>query len=62
MSNYCKTKCHQAVSKETREPSYIERLDCTLPQRVFLTERKTLSFSKKMENHIGAIWYFVYHY
>jgi hypothetical protein len=24
--------------------------------------RKTLSFSKKRENHIGAIWSFVHHY
>ena len=24
--------------------------------------RKTLSFSKKIENHVGAIWYFVHHY
>ncbi|PPT09349.1 hypothetical protein CKA32_006163 [Geitlerinema sp. FC II] len=24
--------------------------------------RETLSFSKKLENHIGAIWYFVHHY
>jgi hypothetical protein len=23
---------------------------------------KTLSFSKKLSNHIGAIWYFVHHY
>jgi insertion element IS1 protein InsB len=22
----------------------------------------TLSFSSKVENHIGAIWYFVHHY
>ncbi|MBW4557286.1 MAG: IS1 family transposase, partial [Trichormus sp. ATA11-4-KO1] len=24
--------------------------------------RKTLSFSKMLDNHIGAIWYFVHHY
>ncbi|MEP0874219.1 IS1 family transposase, partial [Trichocoleus desertorum AS-A10] len=24
--------------------------------------RRTLSFSKKLENHIGAVWYFVHHY
>jgi len=24
--------------------------------------RKTLSFSKLLENHIGAIWYFVHYY
>ncbi|MES0336871.1 MAG: IS1 family transposase, partial [Candidatus Magnetobacterium sp. LHC-1] len=21
-----------------------------------------LSFSKKIENHIGAVWYFIHHY
>lgn len=24
--------------------------------------RKTLSFSKSLENHIGAIWYFIHNY
>ncbi|MDM8561711.1 IS1 family transposase, partial [Thiotrichales bacterium HSG14] len=24
--------------------------------------RKTLSFSKKLSNHIGAIWFFIHHY
>lgn len=24
--------------------------------------RKTLSFSKKLDNHVGAIWYFIHHY
>ncbi len=24
--------------------------------------RQTLSFSKKLENHISAIWYFIHHY
>ncbi|NEP53742.1 MAG: IS1 family transposase, partial [Moorea sp. SIO3C2] len=24
--------------------------------------RKTLSFSKKLENHLGAIWNFIHHY
>jgi len=28
---------------------------------VFLV-RKTISFSKKLSNHIGAIWYFIHHY
>nr|RNJ65749.1 MAG: hypothetical protein EDM05_29260 [Leptolyngbya sp. IPPAS B-1204] len=40
---------------------------CTLRQRVSRLVRKTLSFSNKLENHIGAIyigaiWYFVHHY
>ncbi|MEP0872209.1 IS1 family transposase, partial [Trichocoleus desertorum AS-A10] len=24
--------------------------------------RKSLSFSKSLENHISAIWYFIHHY
>ncbi|MGD1921735.1 MAG: IS1 family transposase, partial [Pleurocapsa sp.] len=34
----------------------------TLGQRVSRLVRKTLSFSKSLENHIGAIWYFVHYY
>jgi len=37
-------------------------LNCTLRQRVSRLVRKTLSFSKKLENHIGAIFYFIHHY
>lgn len=53
---------HQALGKESGKTSYIERFNCTLRQRVSRLVRKTLSFSKKVENHIGAIWYFVHHY
>ena len=53
---------HQSVGKETGETNHIERLNCTLRQRVSRLVRKTLSFSKKHENHIGAIWYFIHHY
>lgn len=56
------SKRHKAVGKETGKTSYIERFNCTLRQRVSRLVRKTLSFSKKMENHIGAVWYFVHHY
>jgi len=56
------SKRHQSVGKETGKTSYIERFNCTLRQRVSRLVRKTLSFSKKLENHIGAIWYFVHHY
>jgi hypothetical protein len=47
---------------KTVATSYIERFNCTLRQRVSRLVRKTLSFSKKLENHIGAIWYFVHYY
>ena len=56
------SKRHRAVGKETGQTSHIERFNCTLRQRVSRLVRKTLSFSKKLENHIGAIWYFIHHY
>ncbi|MGB2924731.1 MAG: IS1 family transposase, partial [Limnothrix sp.] len=56
------SKRHQAVGGKTGKTNYIERFNCTLRQRVSRLVRKTLSFSKKIENHIGAIWLFVHHY
>ncbi len=51
-----------AVGKETGQTYKIERFNATLRQRVARLVRKALSFSKTLENHIGAIWYFVHHY
>ena len=56
------SKRHRAVGKGTGKTNYIERFNNTLRQRVGRLVRKTLSFSKKLSNHIGAIWYFVHHY
>jgi IS1 family transposase len=56
------SKRHRMVGKETGKTSYIERLNNTLRQRVSRLVRKALSFSKSLENHIGAIWYFVHYY
>jgi insertion element IS1 protein InsB len=56
------SKRHQAVGKESGLTSYIERFNNTLRQRVSRLVRKTLSFSKKLDNHIGAIWNFIHHY
>lgn len=56
------SKRHQAVGKETGKTSYVERFNNTLRQRVSRLVRKTLSFSKSLENHIGAIWYFIHVY
>ena len=53
---------HRAVGKESGQTNRIERFNCTLRQRVSRLVRKTLSFSKKLENHIGAIGYFIHHY
>ncbi len=56
------SKRHRAVGKETGKTSYIERFNCTMRQRISRLVRSTLSFSKKIENHIGAIWNFIHHY
>ncbi len=53
---------HKAVGKESGKTNYIERFNCTMRQRVSRLVRKTLSFSKKLENHIAAIWFFIHHY
>ncbi|MCW5213067.1 IS1 family transposase, partial [Desulfobulbus sp. TB] len=48
-------KRHKAVGKETGLTNHIERFNNTMRQRISHLVRKTLSFSKKIENHIGAI-------
>lgn len=53
---------HKPVSKDSRKTNHIERFNCTLRQRVSRLVRKALSFSKKLENHILAIKYFICHY
>ena len=55
------SKRHHAVGKETGQTNHIERLNNTFRQRISRLVRQTLSFSKKVENHIGAIWLFVHH-
>lgn len=52
-------KRHRAVGKETGQTNHIERLNNTFRQRISRLVRKGLSFSKKLDNHIGAIWYFI---
>jgi IS1 family transposase len=56
------SKRHRAVGKESGQTNHIERFNCTLRQRVSRLVRKTLSFSKNLANHVGAIWYFIHHY
>jgi insertion element IS1 protein InsB len=49
-------------SKQKKYTNYIERFNNTLRQRVARLVRETLSFSKNLENHIGAIKYYLcYH-
>jgi insertion element IS1 protein InsB len=56
------SKRHKAVGKDSGKTNHVERFNNTLRQRVSRLVRKTLSFSKKLENHIGAIWYFIHYY
>jgi insertion element IS1 protein InsB len=52
---------HKAITKEARKTNHVERLNNTLRQRVSRLVRETLSFAKKLANHIGAIKYFICH-
>jgi len=56
------TAQHRAISKLARKTNHIERFNNTLRQRVSRLVRETLSFSKKLANHIGAIKMFICHY
>lgn len=51
-----------AYSKRKKFTNHIERFNNTMRQRVSRLVRKALSFSKKLENHIGAIKYFICDY
>ena len=53
---------HQAITKHARKTNHIERFNNTLRQRVSRLVRETLSFSKKLAYHVGAIKYFICHY
>ena len=53
---------HKAVGKDSGKTSYIETFNNTMRQRIARLGRKVLSFSKKLSNHIGTIWYFIHHY
>ena len=53
---------HRAITKKARKTKHIERFNNTLRQRVSRLVRETLSFSKTLANHIGAIKYFICHY
>jgi len=53
---------HKVCGKRTGHTNMIERFNCTLRQRVSRLVRCSLSFSKTLKNHIGAIKYFICHY
>jgi insertion element IS1 protein InsB len=53
---------HRTISKLARKTNHVERFNCTLRQRVSRLVRGTLSFSKDLANHIGAIRNFICDY
>jgi IS1 family transposase len=53
---------HKAITKNARKTNHVERFNNTLRQRLARLVRATLSFSKKVEHHIGAIKFFLCHY
>jgi IS1 family transposase len=53
---------HRAISKLARKTNHVERFNCPLRQRVSRLVRASLSFSKKLSNHMGAIKYFICDY
>lgn len=55
-------EAHFGVGKDSGLTAYIERFNCTIRQMSSRLVRKALSFSKSLENHIGAIKYFICHY
>ena len=52
----------KAITKPARQTKHIERFKNALRQRVSRLVRETLSFSKKLAHHIGALTYCICHY
>ena len=46
-----------AVGNNSGKTNGIERFNCTLRQTVSRLVRDTITFSKKLDHHIAAIWY-----
>ena len=53
---------HQAVGKESGQTNHVERLKCTLRQRLGCLVRRSLSFSKSLFWHEIRIRLFVLRY
>lgn len=62
--NVIPEEIHSPINKafKSRFTNHIERFNNTLRQRCSRLVRQTLSFSKKLDNHIGAIKYFIAEY
>ena len=52
----------EPLRSKRAKTNHIERFNNTLRQRVSRLLHDTLSFSKKLANHIGAIKFFICHY
>src|SRR5262245_55814862 len=50
---------HRPISKLARTTNHVARFTCRLRQRVSRLVRATLSFSKKLSHHMGAIRYVI---
>lgn len=53
---------HYQAGKGEGLTNHVERFFGTVRQRCGRFVRKTLSFSKCVENHIGALWFFIRYY
>jgi IS1 family transposase len=53
---------HAAAGKDAGLTAHVERFWCTVRQRLARFTRKTLSFSKCVWNHLGALWDFIRYY
>jgi IS1 family transposase len=53
---------HAAAGKDAGLTCHVERFWCTVRQRCARFVRKTLSFSRCVENHVGSLWDFIRHY
>jgi len=55
-------KPHKSAFKSSRQTREIERFNNKLRQGISRLVRKSLSLYKKLENPMGALWYFIHHY
>ena len=53
---------HHPSTKKSGATTKIERLNNTLRQRCSRLVRKSVSFSRNLFNHEGAMFYFIHHY
>ncbi|WP_445299417.1 MULTISPECIES: transposase-like zinc-binding domain-containing protein [unclassified Microcoleus] len=61
--NFCPNCGAEEVSRNGQTRHHKQNYKCrTIRQRVSRLVRKSLALSKKLENHIAAIWRFVHHY